>query len=151
MPMEVQLHKRGITLTRLEEERIQRHTKSLEKRIEKFPDPRLELAIEDQAPPRGVRVDLRLALGPLGGHLISHQEGQAADVAVKAAINDVKRQLERRLSNQRGESSYGVPSRRFPSELRPNPIGSTGELDENEFDEDYLDLEDAFAEGEERG
>src|SRR5680860_1279724 len=95
VPMEVQLHKRGITLTRLEEERIQRHTKSLEKRIEKFPDPRLELAIEDQAPHRGVRVDLRLALGPLGGHLISHQEGQGADVAVKAAINDVKRQLER--------------------------------------------------------
>ena len=67
MAMEVELHKRGISLTSLEEERIQRHTKSLEKRVEKFPDPRLELAIEDQASPRGVRVDLRLALGPLGG------------------------------------------------------------------------------------
>ena len=142
MPMEVQLHKRGITLTRLEEERIQRHTRSLEKRVEKFPNPRLELAIEDQAPHRGVRVDLRLALGPLGGHLISHQEGQGADVAVKAAINDVKRQLERRLSNQRGESSYGVPSRRLPSDLRPSPMESTGEVDEDEVDEDYLDLED---------
>jgi len=149
MPMAVELHKRGISLTPLEEARIQRHMKSLEKRVEKFPDPRLELAIEDQAAPRGVRVDLRLALGPLGGHLVSHQEGQGADVAVKAAVNDVKRQLERRLSNQRGESSYGVPSRRLPSDQRPNPL-ERAEPDEDEFDEDYLDLEDDFTDGEER-
>jgi ribosome-associated translation inhibitor RaiA len=148
MPMEVELHKRGISLTRLEEERIQRHMKSLEKRVEKFPDPRLELAIEDQASPRGVRVDLRLALGPLGGHLISHQEGPGADVAVKAAVDDVKRQLERRLANQRGESTYGVPSRRFPSELRPNPMDAA-ELDEDELEE-YLDLEEELIEDEQQ-
>ena len=147
MPMEVELHKRGISLTRLEEERIDRHMKSLEKRVEKFPDPRLELAIEDQASPRGVRVDLRLALGPLGGHLVSHQEGPGADVAVKAAVDDVKRQLERRLSNQRGEPTYGVPSRRLPSDLRPNPADGVNLEEEEEF-EDYLDPEEDLVEDE---
>jgi hypothetical protein len=146
--MEVELHKRGVTLTSLEEERIQRQMRSLEKRVEKFPDPRVELAIEDQASPRGVRVDLRLALGPLGGHLISHQEGLGADVAVKAAVDDVKRQLERRLSSQRGESSFGVPSRRLPSDLRPNPVDGLPP-DEDEYGEDYLDeVEDELIEDE---
>jgi ribosome-associated translation inhibitor RaiA len=148
MPMEVQLHHRGVSLTPLEEERIQRHLASLERRVAKFPDPRLELAIENQSAPRGVGVDLRLALGPLGGHLVSHQEGPAADVAVKAAVDDVKRQLERRLANQRGESTYGVPSRRLPADLRPNPpVSENGEPEM--YEEEFLEEEAAMGEVEE--
>ncbi len=135
MAMEVQFHHRGVTLTPLEKERIQRHIQSLDRRVAKFPSPRLEMAITNEASPRGVRVDLRLALGPLGGHLVSHQEGPSSDVAVKAAVGDVKRQLERRLANQRGEPTYGVPSRREPSELRSKPQ----EIDSDESEETSSD------------
>lgn len=139
MPLEIEVHRRGVSLTRLEEERIERHLRSLERRVDKFPNPRLELAIEDQATPRGVRVDLRLALGPLGGHLVSHQEGPSSDVAVKAAVDDAKRQLERRLSNQRGESTYGVPSRRLPADQRPNPVaGAEGDEVDHYEDEEFV-------------
>ncbi|CAN5653641.1 hypothetical protein BH23CHL5_BH23CHL5_26150 [soil metagenome] len=137
MAMEVQLHHRGVTLSSLEEERIQRHVRSLDRRVAKFPSPRLEMAITNEASPRGVRVDLRLALGPLGGHLVSHQEGPSSDVAVKAAVGDVKRQLERRLANQRGEPSFGVPSRREPSALRSkSPESDAGEDDESTSEDD---------------
>ena len=121
MALDVQIRKRGINLTDLEEKRIERHIDGLAKRIDKFPDPRLELSLEEhQSPPR-VTADLRIALGTSGGHLVSHEEAVTADVAVKAAAEDIKRQLEKRLATMRGEASYGVPSRRLPDELRPNP------------------------------
>ena len=131
----------GNHLTPLEEERIQRHSKSLEKKDREVSQPSHGTCNRRTDSPAGVRVDLRLALGPLGGHLVSHQDGPSADVAVKAAIDDVKRQLERRLANQRGESSFGVPSRGLPSELRPHPVNGPDDLEEDEF-EQYLDLED---------
>ncbi|MCC6943640.1 MAG: hypothetical protein IT335_03625 [Thermomicrobiales bacterium] len=133
MALNTEYRMRGVTLTRLEEERIDRQVKSLEKRVANFPDPRLEMAFDEQVNPRVVKVDLRLALGPLGGHLVSHQEGPSPDVASKAAIGDVKRQLERRLANQRGEATYGVPSRRLPAEQRPSgQVEDDDELDEFE-------------------
>lgn len=135
MALNTEYRMRGVTLTRLEEERIGRQVQSLEKRIANFPDPRLELAFDEQQNPRVVKIDLRLALGPLGGHLVSHQEGPSADVASKAAFGDIKRQLERRLANQRGEASYGVPSRRLPADQRP-----AGQTEDN-VDEPYEDYE----------
>jgi hypothetical protein len=36
-------------------------------------------------------------------------------------VKDIERQLERRHAQQRGEHSFGVPSRRLPRELRPHP------------------------------
>jgi len=141
MALEVQLHKRGITFDDLEEKRINRQIDGLAKRLAKFSDPRLELAIEEhQSPPR-VSVDLRVALGTLGGHLVSHEEGATPDAAVKAAADDIKRQLEKRLSQMRGEPSYGVPSRKFPDEMRPNP---PGQLDDDEdTDVDFEEEEEA--------
>jgi hypothetical protein len=44
---------------------------------------------------------------------------ETADRAVHLAVRDVERQLERRHATQRGEPTYGVPSRRLPAELRP--------------------------------
>lgn len=121
MALSIEIHQRGHELGKTEQKRIERQLASLERRLLKFPDPRAELAVDSTAKQRLVRVDLRVALGPHGGHLVSHQEAESADVAVKDAVDDIKRQLERRLSNMRGESAYGVPSRRLPSELRPNP------------------------------
>jgi len=135
MALNTEYRMRGLTLSELEEERIQRQVKSLEKRIEQFRDPRLEIAFDEQLNPRLVKVDVRLALGPLGGHLVSHQEGPSADTASKAAFTDLKRQLERKLANQRGEASYGVPSRRLPEDLRPS--GQVSEEDEDEDEDEY--------------
>jgi ribosome-associated translation inhibitor RaiA len=140
MTLEVQLHKRGITFTDLEEKRINRQIDGLAKRLEKFPDPRLELAIENHKSPTRVSVDMRVALGPLGGHIVSHQEGATADSTVKAASDDVKRQLEKRLAQMRGEPSYGVPSRRFPEDMRPNPPDQSASHDDD-TDPDELDEE----------
>ena len=119
MTLNTEYRMRGLTLSKLEEERIQRQVASFEKRIANFPDPRLELAFDEQTSPKTIKVDMRLALGPLGGHLVSHQEGPSADTATKSAFDDLKKQLERRLANQRGEATYGVPSRRLPADLRP--------------------------------
>ncbi len=130
MALNVAYRMRGLTLSRLEEERIERQITSLERRIKNFPEPRLELDFNQQESPPVVRVGLRLVLGPAGQHLVSHEEGPSADVATKAAFDDVKRQLEKRLASQRGEASFGVPSRRLPTELRP-----AGQSEEEEEDD----------------
>jgi ribosome-associated translation inhibitor RaiA len=129
MALSVEIHHRGSTLEPIEQRRIERQLRSLERRMANFPDPRAELALAPAAQQRLVRVDLRVALGPHGGHLVSHQEAETADLATKRAVDDVKRQLERRLSSMRGEAAYGVPSRRLPSDLRPNPPGETEPAD----------------------
>jgi hypothetical protein len=67
-----------------------------------------------------MEVDLRVQLGPLGAHLVSHQRAGTTAHAVRLAVEDVERQLERRHADQRGEASFGVPSRREPAALRPN-------------------------------
>jgi ribosome-associated translation inhibitor RaiA len=143
LALEIEIHARGYEVSDLEEKRIQRQLDSLGKRLAKFPGPRLELALDSQPQRRRMRVDLRVALGPHAGHLVSHQEAETADLAVKLAADDIKRQLERRLSGMRGESSYGVPSRRLPADLRPNPvngmIASEEELDEDELEDESLD------------
>ncbi len=140
MALEVQVRKRGIELSDLEQKRIDRQIEGLAKRVEKFPDPRLELAIEEHKSPPRVTADLRIALGTTGGHLVSHEEASTADAAVKAASEDIKRQLEKRLASMRGEDSYGVPSRRLPDELRPNPpSGNSADVVEDEDLEEELD------------
>jgi hypothetical protein len=83
-----------------------------------------------------VAVDLRLELGPLGSHLISHQAAETADRAVRLAVEDVERQLERQLAVQRGEPSFGVPSRREPTSLRPSKLAA---LAGEELTPDQLD------------
>jgi hypothetical protein len=74
---------------------------------------------------RQVEVDLRVQLGTLGSHLISHQGAETVDRAVRLAVEDVERQLERQHAVQRGEPSFGVPSRRLPSTLRPANVPSS--------------------------
>jgi hypothetical protein len=59
-----------------------------------------------------VSASLRLQLGPLGPTLASVQHAQTPDRAARLAIQAIERQLERMVAGQRGESSFGVPSRR---------------------------------------
>jgi hypothetical protein len=44
--------------------------------------------------------------------LISHQSAETVDLSLGKAIHDVERQLERHHGKQRGQPSFGVPSRR---------------------------------------
>jgi ribosome-associated translation inhibitor RaiA len=121
MPLETKLEIRGLALAATEQRRIEQHLRSLERRLVKRPDPTAVLVLRDFAMQRRVEADLRVQLGPLGGHLVSHQSAESPDQAVRLAVEDVQRQLERQTARQRGEPTFGVPSRRLPKALRPNP------------------------------
>ncbi len=121
MTLETKLDVHGFSLTADEERRIYRRFASLERRLSHRPEPTVSLALEQHVARREVEADLRVELGPLGPSLISHQAAETADRAVRLAMDDVERQLERQVSAQRGEPAFGVPSRREPRGLRPNP------------------------------
>jgi hypothetical protein len=70
--------------------------------------------VRPPAPPQAAqtgRAD-RVQLGPLGPTLASSQAAPTPDRAAHLAIQAIERQLERLVAGQRGEPSYGVPSRR---------------------------------------
>jgi ribosome-associated translation inhibitor RaiA len=121
MALEVQLETRRCELSEAEVARIRNQLRGLERRLEHFPEPTAMLVVEEHEAQRRVTVELRVQLGPLAGHLISHQTAETPDRAVRLAVDDVERQLERRLATQRGQPTFGVPSRRLPEELRPRP------------------------------
>ncbi len=102
---------RNVTLSEREQARIDPRLDSLERRRQ-HPEPAAMLVSTAYPPQRRTEVVLRLQLGPLDGHPISHQAAETADDAVRLAVEDIERQLERTLSTQRGEPSFGVPSRR---------------------------------------
>ena len=103
---------RGEGPTPVELKHIEHQVEGLGRRVKHYPEPRLHLVLSRHwQPQRGV-AELRLQLGPLGPSLVSHQQAPSLDRAVKAAIDDLERQLERHLAKQRGEPSFGVPSRR---------------------------------------
>jgi ribosome-associated translation inhibitor RaiA len=108
-----------------EERHIRHHLERLGQRLTHFPEPLASVHLKRHELQRQVEVDLRVELGPLGAHLISHQSAETAVHAVRLAVEDVERQLERRLAKQRGEHSYGVPSRRLPKAERPHPRKTT--------------------------
>lgn len=124
MALETKLDVHNLVLSNDEDRRIRQHLAGLERRLIHRPDPTAVLQLEEHTARRQVQADLRVRLGPLGPQLISHQAAPTADHAVRLAVEDIKRQLERRTARQRGEHSYGVPSRRLPAHLRPNPPGA---------------------------
>lgn len=126
----IMLH--GLTLTSAEEGRILRLMDVLERRLGAAPEPLAELQLTHHAAQRRTEVDLRLLLNPLGRHLVSHQAAETPEHAVRLAVEDVERQLERLHASQSQEASYGVPSRREPRELRPNPPPPKGRQPEGE-------------------
>jgi ribosome-associated translation inhibitor RaiA len=103
-----------LTLSAAEEARLRRLLAALERRLVHHPSPVAEIGLTQLDGPRRVEVDLRLRLGPLGAHLISRQAAATLQRAARLAIDDIERQLERQHAEQRGEASFGVPSRRRP-------------------------------------
>jgi ribosome-associated translation inhibitor RaiA len=120
VPLETTVRTTGLTLTKIDERRVQHHLDGLERRLVHHPEPTAVLVLTGFTNQRRVEADLRVQLGPLGGHLISHQQAETVDRAVRLAMADVERQLERQHAAQSGEPSFGVPSRRLPTELRPS-------------------------------
>jgi ribosome-associated translation inhibitor RaiA len=116
----------------IEEQRIRRQLAGLDKRLVHHPEPSIVLVLDHSPEQRRVEADLRLQLGPLGGHLVSRKAAETADQAVRLAVEAIERQLERRTAGQRGEPTFGVPSRRLPRQLRPNPPGESDVTDEVE-------------------
>lgn len=125
MALETIIRTSGVSLSSSDERRVQHRLDALERRLIHHPDPKASLMLTRHREQRQVEVDLRVELGPLGSHLISHQGAETVDRAVHLAIEDVERQLERKHAAQRGEPSFGVPSRRLPPSLRPANMPST--------------------------
>ncbi|SRR5579884_1650061 len=111
-------------LSELERRRIERRLKALERRLVNHSEPLITLILRAYPARRELEADLRVQLGPLGRHLVSHQTAETADHAVRLAAADIQRQLERHHARQRGEPTFGVPSRRLPVQLRPHPPGT---------------------------
>ena len=126
MALETKVHRRNLTPTALEEKRMQRQWRKLERHVAHYPAPLAEATLTAQSAQRLIRVDLRVRLGPLGAHLVSHQQAETVDLALERAVDDVTRQLERHRAQLQGEPSYGVPSRREGSVRRPGLGESTG-------------------------
>ncbi len=110
--------------------RIQRHLDSLEKRLTKFHNHDVTLTIKDKSTERRFTADALVSLGVDGIELVSHNQGETADLAARLAIEDIERQLERHMATLRGEPSFGTPSRREPKDLRPG----TQPADDDDYD-----------------
>ncbi|HLH21133.1 MAG TPA: hypothetical protein VK066_01320 [Chloroflexota bacterium] len=108
---------RGLALNDLEARRIERQLRALGQRLESAPDPLITLLLDRPGGRTDVSARLRVRLGHLGGHLVSRETGTTADQAVRGAVARISRQLERQRANQRGEPTFGEPSRR--GTLRP--------------------------------
>ena len=122
MALERTVKTNGVTLSDTEQRHIDHQLDMLEKRLVHHPDPTAAVTLTRHHNQRVVEVDLRVQLGPLGQHLVSHQSAETTEHAVRDAVHDVERQLERRLATQRGEPTFGVPSRRLPATLRPSTL-----------------------------
>ena len=115
MPLSIMLRYHNLTLSEIEESRLRRQFNGLENRLVHHPEPVAELSLSQLAEPRRIEADLRVRLGPLGSHLVSHQAGATVHSAVRLAVKDVERQLERQHASQRAEPTFGIPSRRRPT------------------------------------
>lgn len=122
MTLNVRIHADGFDLKPEVGERIEHMLDRLDQRIAHFSEPKAVVRLREEGTPKLTAVDLRVELGSHAGELVSHQTAPTADHAMRLALEDVERQLERRLSTQRGEASYGVPSRREPRTERPAPL-----------------------------
>lgn len=120
MALERIIRTHGLVWSDVDEQRIQHHLDRLEQRLAHHPEPTGVLAFTSHRATRRIGLHLRVQLGTLGSHLVSRQSAETADQVVRLAVDDIERQLEREHAEQRGEPSFGVPSRRLPAGLRPS-------------------------------
>jgi hypothetical protein len=114
MATELRIEWHGVAFSSDEEARLRAKLRGLERRVLHHPAPAAIISITQHPAQRRFDVSFRLELGPLGPTLISHTWGETVDLALELAVSDVERELERRHAKQRGEPSFGVPSRRRP-------------------------------------
>lgn len=118
MAMEIKLQVQGFVLNQAEVRRIRRQVRSLAPRLAGWPDPKLNLTLAWDATYCRVDASLRLQLGHLGAHLIARDSAETADLVARVVVENIKRQLEKELAKRQGEPTFGVPSRREPSQSR---------------------------------
>ena len=112
--------------TDTERKHIEGQLDALARRLGRHRNPTVTLVLTPHTGFREIDANLRVQLSPLGRHLVAHQHAEMPDHAVRLAVEDVERQLERVHAKQRGEPTFGVPSRRLPAQLRPNPPPRAG-------------------------
>jgi len=122
MSLQTRIDAHGVRLDEVNRRRMHHHMDVLARRLATRPEPTAILALEPHADQRRTCADLRVELGPGGPTLVSHQAAETIDHAVALAMDCILRQLERHVSGQRGEASFGVPSRREPEALRPRRL-----------------------------
>lgn len=136
MALTITMNTADVALSDAERRHITQQLRALERRLVHHPDPSAALVFTSHLARRQVAVALRVQLGPLGSHLVSHQAAETADHAVRVAVEDIERQLERHHAMQRGEPAFGVPSRREPAQLRPHPPSPPGAPAEREAEQE---------------
>ena len=123
----------GFEMTEAESRHVEQQLDMLARRLVHRPDPKAVLVLKSYGQRREIEADLRVQLGPLGAHLISRESAETPDRATHLAVKDVERQLERRLATQRGEPTFGVPSRRRTDDPKrssvPSETSEESELD----------------------
>jgi ribosome-associated translation inhibitor RaiA len=135
---------RADQLTDVERKRVDRSLESLAKRLENFNNPEIDLTIEKAKQTGSVDATIKVILGVRDTTLRSTETSRTADHAVKLACDDIKKQLERTVSDLRGMDTYGTPSRRNPEHLRP-----ANQTDDSGEDAEFLD-DETVEEGDER-
>lgn len=129
MALEIKMTLNGLTLTEVQERRIRRHLARLDRHyLARRPEPKAALVFRHHEAQRRIELNMQVQLGPLGGHVVSHQTAETPEHAVRLAVDDIERQLERLRASQQGQPTYGVPSRRLPKQLRPHPWRRTAPL-----------------------
>jgi hypothetical protein len=112
MTLTITLERHGVPLTATQEQRVHRHLTTLGRRLARRPEPIAILSFSGPNGKRVIQASIRVQLGPLGPTLTSSQDARTPDRAAHLAIQSIGRQLERLVAGQRGEPTYGVPSRR---------------------------------------
>ena len=117
-----------MTLTDVEQKRIDHSLESIGKRLAKFSNPSIDLTLAKAKQAGSVEATVRVELGVRDTILRSTETSRTADHAVKLACDDIKKQLEKTVAELRGADTYGIPSRRNPEHLRPaNQSDDSGE------------------------
>jgi ribosome-associated translation inhibitor RaiA len=130
MPIELKTPK--TTLSSDSERRISRHLERLERRLVNFNSAEVAVTVKDRATERRYTADVHLRPGVDSTDLISHQQGDSPEQAVRQAVEDIERQLERYIATLRGEAAFGTPSRREPRETRP--VNAAAVPDDDDYD-----------------
>jgi ribosome-associated translation inhibitor RaiA len=128
MTLTITLERHGVSLNTNQEQRVRRQLTTLGRRLVHRPEPAAVLSFSGPNGQREIEASLRVQLGPLGPTLTSSQTAQTPDRAAHLAIQAIERQLERLVAGQRGESSYGVPSRRRLETHRGHANDARGDL-----------------------